>query len=193
MKTIKILTYVVFALFLGLVTSSCGSDGAEGPAGSAGTNGTDGNANVSIISLSTSDITWTTGSFLGTAANTFTLTDNRVNSDIIDYGAVLGYSRINDEWYALPFTWSSNTSSQYIFHTYALDTITLYAYSTDGVLNPSALEEYRFMLITDNTVTATSSARPAKTKQKIQDELKAAGVDINDYYAVMDYYGLDTE
>jgi len=188
MKTIKILTYVIFALFLGLVTSSCGSDGA---AGNDGTDGTNGNANVSIISLNYSDITWSVGSFLGTTTNTFALTDNRVNQDIIDHGTVLGYTKINNQWYALPFTWSNSTQSQYVFHTYALNTITLYAYRTNGVLDPSALVEYRFMLITDNTV--TSSARPAKTKQKIQDELEAAGVDINDYYAVMDYYGLDTE
>ena len=83
-------------------------------------------------------------------------------------------------------TWenSGGTSRQYVLHSYALNTITLYAYQTGGVLNPSILSQYRFLIITDNTVTKSSG-------QDIIDKLTNLGVDVNNYYELMDYFGLE--
>src|SRR3989304_7269934 len=141
-------------------TGPAGADGVDGVDGTNGTDGADGNANVTIISLSGDDITWTEGSYLGRTTNIFTFDTTAVTQDIVDHGTVLGFCFINPVWYALPFTWenSGGTNRQYVFHTYALDFINLYAYQTSGVLNPSAISEYRFLLITDNTVLTKSSA-----------------------------------
>ncbi len=167
---------------------AAGTDGVDGVDGVDGTDGVDGNANVTVISLMETDITWTAGNFLGRTANVFSFTESAVNQDIIDHGTVLGYCFLNPNWYALPFTWenSGGTSRQYVFHTYQLNTISLYAYQTAGVLDPNSISEYRFLLITDNTVT-----KRASTGQIVLEKLKNAGVDVNDYYSVMDYFGLN--
>ncbi len=165
-----------------------GADGAVGIDGVDGTDGDDGNANVVSVNLAYADITWTVGSYLGRTANTFTFTENAVSQDVIDHGAVLGFTFFSSNWWALPMTWENTggTGRQYILHSYALNSITLYAYQTSGVLNPGVLSQYRFIIITDNTVTKSVSSGEA-----ILDKLKNAGVDVNDYYEVMEYFGLE--
>ena len=116
------------------------------------------------------------------------LTTDAVNEDIIDHETVLGYFRLfGTPSYAMPFIWEHNdgTNRQHILHTYQLNRITLYAFQTSGVLTPG-VNEYRFMLITDNTVTVKSSAG-----KDILSKLKQAGVDVNNYNEVIDYFGLD--
>jgi hypothetical protein len=164
-----------------------GVDGIDGVDGTDGTDGADGNANVIIISLLEEDITWTAGSYLGRTSNVFTLDTTAVTQDIVDHGTVLGFCTINPTWYALPFTWenAAGTSRQYVFHTYALDMINLYAYQTSGVLFPGAITEYRFLLITDNTVLTKSSSG-----KNVLSRMEQAGVDVTNYYEVMDYFGL---
>ena len=166
-------------------TGPAGPTGATGPQGPAGE---DGNANVTIVSLLYGDITWTVGSYLGRTANTFSFSENGVNQDIMDHGTVLGFCTLWDLWYAMPFTWenSTGTSRQYIFHAYSLNTITLFAYQTSGVLDPSLISQYRFLLITDNTITA---AKGESVEKAIIEKLTKAGVDVTNYYEVMDYFG----
>jgi hypothetical protein len=166
-----------------------GATGAAGATGATGATGANGNANVTIISLLSSDITWTEGEYLGRIANTYSLMNNAVNEDIIDHGAVLGYCKL-DVWYQLPFTWDDvgGTYTEYIVHTFSLNTITLYAYQTDGVLDPSAVSDYRFLLITDNTVTG---AKGISNEKDILSKLTKEGVDVSNYYEVMDYFNLD--
>ncbi len=195
---------VVFLFLLGIVLSSCegpegpvgpaGPQGAQGPAGPqgpAGNDGQDGNANVSIIRLASDTINWQAGSYFGRTANVFIINDNMVSQDIIDHGTVLGYGLLSGVWFPMPFIWekSGGSSTQYLTFTYILNEIKLYAYQTSGVLNPSNVREYRFMLITDNTVTSGRVAAGVS----VMDELKNAGVDVNDYYAVCDYYGIEPE
>jgi len=165
-----------------------GDPGVNGTDGTNGTNGVDGNANVTMVRLLSSDIPWVSGDYLGRTANTFSLTENAVNQDIIDHGTVLGFCFLSPDWYPLPFIWESDggTSRQYVLHTYALNTITLYSYQTSGVLDPNLITEYRFLLITDNTVTKSASA-----EQDILERLGNAGVDVNNYYELMDYFGLE--
>ena len=63
----------------------------------------------------------------------------------------------------------------------------LFAYRTSGVLNPGSVLEYRFMLITDNTVTSGRIS----SDESVQDRLNDAGVDINNYFEVCHYFGID--
>ncbi len=212
MKTIKSKLLYVFVLFL--VAGLVGCEGPEGPQGPAGadgidgidgtngingTNGTDGtdgadgadgNANVVIVNLLYGDITWVAGTYLGRTANVFSWTEPAVNADIMDHGTVLGYCYVDyaDQWYSLPFIWEidGGTYTQYVINAYALNTLTLYAYQTTGVTDPNALTEYRFLLITDNTVMKSTSG-----EQGILAKLAQAGVDVNNYYQVMDYFGLE--
>ena len=168
-----------------------GPAGPEGATGAAGQDGENGNANVTIISLLGENITWIEGEYLGRAANVFALTNSAVNEDIINHGTVLGYCYLAEEWYHLPLTWEDvdGTVRQYIVHTYSTNTITLYAFQTGGVLDPTgAAEEYRFMLITDFTV--TGGGKGISSEKEILEKLTKAGVDVNNYYEVMDHFGL---
>ena len=171
-------------------TGATGSAGAIGPAGATGAAGQNGNANVKVISLAGTDITWLEGDYLGRIANTYSLANSAVNNDIINHGTVLGYCFMLEAWFPLPLTWEDTDGAirQYIVHSYSPNTITLYAYQTGGVLDPTgAVEEYRFMLITDNTVTGKKGA---STEADILLKFIKAGVDVNNYYDVMNYFGL---
>ena len=181
-------------LFIMIVIAGLAScKGEIGPIGPDGTDGTDGNANVTTISILASDMTWTPGGdYLGREAEVFTLDTIAVNQDIIDHGAVLGYCHLlftsYDEWLVLPFHWegtSGNTSN--VVYTFNLNEINLYAYITSSGWNPNGLiPEYRFILITDDTISKSISS-----EQGILNKLENAGVDVNDYYQVMDYYNLE--
>jgi len=168
-------------------TGPTGPTGATGPQGPAGA---DGNANVTTIILLSEDITWIADQYLGRPANSYSLTDDAVNQDIIDHGTVLGYIKLAGVWHQLPWAWvyTGGTYAEYVVHTYSLNTITLYAYQTDGVLNPAGIFEYRFLLITDNTVTG---AKGQSAEKIIIEKLTKAGVDVNNYFEVMDYFGLE--
>ena len=189
-------------LFLTVGLLSCtGPEGPQGPPGKDGVDGVDGvdgkdgNANVKIISLMKEDITWTAGSYLGRTANTFTWNTTEVSQEIVDKGTVLGYMRLSGKWYPLPFTWLSNNGSQlqHIVFVYSLSKIDLYAYQTSGVLTPTLVSEYRFMLITDSSVVSKSGKKKGNSDSSILTKLREAGVDTENYYEVCKYFGIDPE
>jgi hypothetical protein len=167
-----------------------GVAGPQGPAGEDGEDGEagkDGNANVTMIRLLGDDVIWEEGEYLGRPANTFSLEAKAVNSDIVNHGLVLGYCRMVNLWYQLPFIYVFDASYvQHIFHTFSLNTITLFAYDTDGVFEPNMINEFKFLLITDNTITT----KGASAENSILGKLKEAGVDVNNYYEVLEYYGV---
>lgn len=169
-----------------------GPAGPAGPTGQTGQAGKDGNANVTVISLLSKDITWLEGEYLRRPANFYSLEDAPVNDDIIDHGIVLGYCSIFDNWHILPVTYENMDGSEreYIIHSYSANTITLYAYKTTGVMepDPDVITEYRFMLITDNTV---MGKKGLSAKDNILMKLKDDGVDVNNYHEVADYFGLN--
>lgn len=170
-------------------TGPIGPTGQTGPAGQDGQDGQNGNANVSVINLLSSDITWLEGEYLGRPANVFSLTNEAVNDDIISHGTILGYCYMNEGWYFLPISWEDidGTARMYILHSYSPNTITLYAYQTSGVLDPDIVTEYRFMLITDNTV---MGAKGLSSENDILMKLEKAGVDVRNYDQVCDYFGI---
>lgn len=168
-----------------------GPEGPQGPQGVQGPAGEDGNANVITISLLADDITWTADEYLGRTANVYILTDDAVNQDIVDHGTVLAYCHtLEGMWISLPFVWTNDAGTELmcVLHSYELNTITLYAFQSSGVLDPDGITEYRFMLITDNTVTAPKGT---STEKFIKEKLTKTGVNINDYYEVIDYFGLE--
>jgi len=195
MKTIKFLTYSVFVLLLSISISSCkGDDGAVGPAGADGidgTNGTngsdgaDGNANVQTYVFN--DPTW------GVEMN---ITIPAITQSVFDNDVVLCYVNIGTAfWYPVPG--SSYGNAYYYRSYYKVGHYLIQAKDWDGSShsNPTALSKVKIIIIESSNTTTTSGngARPANTKQQILNELENAGVDINDYQAVCDYYGIDTE
>lgn len=193
MKKIKFISYAVFVMLLTIGISSCkGDDGPTGTDGIDGVDGTDGNANVITIELMATDITWTLGTFIGITSNVFTHNATAVDQDIIDHGAVLGFTHLatgpSDFWGPLPFDYEQGSDTYYIAYTYALNEITLYAYRSTGAWDPNlGFPEYRFLLITDNTVGKSTNT------ESVLEELKNAGIDATNYYEVCDYYGINTE
>ncbi len=197
----KLMNLAIMIAFLGFVSCE-GPEGPEGPVGpkgdkgdtgatgatgATGQDGQDGNANVTVIKLLAEDITWAEEEFLGQPSNTFILESSNVNEDIIDHGAVFGYGSIEGEWFQLPleFELSDGSFKVNLLYTYGLNWIKLYAYSTSGAFEP-AISEYRFLLITGNTVPGSKGA----SEESIKSMLIKAGVDISDLDQVMDYYGI---
>ena len=189
MKKAKNLFYFLSIFMVASMFSCKGPAGEDGIDGIDGTDGQNGNANVTIISLAKANVTWTAGDYLGRTANTYSLTTTAVTQTILDHGTVLGFCYLSPDWYALPFSWMDNagTLTQYIFHAYSLNTIKLFAYQTSGVLDPASISQYRFLLITDNTVMTKST----ESSMSIIEKMTEAGVDVNDYHQVMNYFGLE--
>ena len=167
-----------------------GVAGPQGPAGEDGEDGEDGkdgNANVTIISLLTKDITWVVGEYIGRPAYTYSFENEAITKDVIDHGLVIGYCKVDDSWHQLPYIWIEDaTYFEHVLHTYSLNTITIYSYETEGALDPGATSEFRFLVITDNTITT----KGASAEDSILGKLKEAGVDVNNYYEVLEYYGV---
>lgn len=173
-------------------TGPAGPQGPAGPAGAtgpAGQDGANGNANVKLITLLSEDITWVEGTYLMRPSLVYQLNAPEVNDDIMDHGAVLGYCYMFEEWYPLPINWESEDGSfrQYILHTFSPNTITLYAYQTFDLVEPSVVEQYRFLLITDYTIT---NPKGASAEKAILDKLEKEGVDVSNYYEVMTHFEL---
>jgi len=200
-KAIFNLRNLLFMLALGGLVACEGPEGPEGPAGQKGDKGDqgvagpegpageDGNANVTIVSLLSENIIWEEGDYLGSIANVYEMENEAVNQDIIDHGTVIGYCNLDEKWLPLPLIWeeTGGASRQYVLFNYGLNLITLYAYGTDGALDPAIISEYRFLLITDNTITA---AKGKSIDNDILSKLTKAGVNLNNYHEVIDYFGL---
>lgn len=167
-----------------------GATGQQGPAGQNGENGSNGNANVTIVNLPSSEIEWIEGEYLGRISNVFSFTNPLIDDDIINHGTVLGFCYMFEEWRSLPIIWEDidGIMRQYVLHTYSPNTITLYAFQTGDVLDPGEITEYRFMLITDNTVIGS---KVEKSGSNILEKLTLAGVDPGNYTQVMKYFGLE--
>lgn len=122
--------------------------------------GPEGNANVTVLTLAGADVTWTAGEYLGRTSNVFTFDTDLVDAELMDGGAVLGFINLfGASWYPMPITWENDagTTRQYITFTYDLETITLYAYQTTGLLLPS-VSEYRFLLVREPELLVAAAA-----------------------------------
>ena len=192
--TMKFLTYGL--LLTALVITSCTKEGPQGPAGIAGANGTNGtNGNDGqdgqngISNIITSD-------WFETA---WTLPDDKgfhdvavpaLTQDILNNSAIMVYMKGNffgeDVVHPLPvFFRNGTTPTSYRF--FAHEGNINISFSADAPAN-STFTTFKYIIIpTGNTAGKSSSGG----KGNVLAELKAKGVDINDYYAMMDYLGKD--
>ena len=191
MKTLKFLTYTVFVLFLSMSITSCnGDDGAtgpEGPAGADGTNGTDGQDGNANVQTYTFDVSAENGHRW--EINTPQLTD-----DVLDNDGILTYLRNSfGTYYLVPGT--SETYEIKTFFDTSLTSFLFYNRTTAADLTPTVgtFNLLKLVIIESSNTTAARGANTLTPKERIQNELENAGVDINNYYAVCQYYGINPE
>ena len=206
MKLPKFLTYTVFVLFLTMTISSCTGD--DGPAGQ------DGNANVKVgtLDLTSSDWLWH-GSYTFSTANTSStsyytryvdIDVPEITESIFETGLVLVYykpDRHADNWEPLSFQFTSFGgvyTTNIAFRT-ELSKIRLhYFWSANSGNAPTGLETYpiadsrvKYIVIEGSAIGTT--ARTTQANNSVLNELNNVGVDVNDYYAVCAYYGINPE
>jgi len=192
MKTIKIISYVLFLAILSATFSSCnGDDGMNGEKGE------DGNANVQTIRFQSPQWNTSTHTFF----KTMTLQVPEITYDDINYSVILHYISFQSQHYALlpvdnhfingvgpGFSISASTDNQ---------SSSIRLSKTANVVLPNPTPSVDFLKIIvikpSNITTHTGNGKALNPKQSIYNELQNARVDINDYYAVCDYYNIDTE
>lgn len=170
-------------------TGPAGEDGTNGTNGTDGTNGTngedgeDGNANVATY---TYDLSSESGS-------TIVVTAPILTEEVIDNDLILGYLLKNGTTYTpIPapiYAFGLNDNSDIAIEI-SLNRYWMYFYEvgTENFKSVSVgqLDELKLVVIESNS---TSSGK--SSKENMVTRMKSAGVDTNDYYAVMDYFGLD--
>jgi len=192
MKTLKLLSYSIIILTLSLTFNSCSGD-----EGKQGENGEDGNANVQTIRFQSPQ--WITSSIV--SFKQMYLDIPQITYDDINFSVILHYISFRNQTYALlpvdnhfingvgsGFSIRANPDNH---------STTIRISKTAGGVLPDPTPSVDFLKIIvikpSNFINTSgnSSARPVSAKQKIQSELQNAGVDINDYYAVCDYYNVN--
>lgn len=190
-KVVKILLLVVVSLFLTTALNSCkGDDGVDGIDGVQGPAGQDGNANVQTYVYNSPS--WGTASGMNIDMIGI-LTDDVIQNDAvlvyINHGTVIG-----DKTAIIPGSvWDGYYRDYAVFLN--TETLNIVSLETDGSFTPNAnlwnVNWVKVIIIAStNTTTTTGNGRVVNTKQVVINELANAGIDINDYYAVCDYYGL---
>lgn len=188
--------YLVMALVF-LIAYSCskdgedGTDGAIGPKGDqgeqglAGENGEDGNANVNTYVF---DLSSESGSSIPVDLPELT-------QDVIDNDLIIGYLQNgagSGTYYPIPAgVWPNGTGG---FYDIAVDIavgkywVHFYQVGTQTFMDVTSVELGKLKIIVAESTNTTTGKNG---KVSIRESLKSAGVDINDYFAVMDYFGLD--
>ncbi len=188
MKTINFITRAVLILLLGIAISSCkGDDGTDGAIGPAGTDGQDGNANV--IYSNWIIPTWSAGSFYSVQVQEYYITTTELSLDVVNNGVVFMYwKNLYDDIWTLP---SSGLGGNLILDfTIAENSIHLYIFDElNGTLPPTIPPSnvFRYVIIPGNIPSKNSS----DSQKEILTELENAGVNVNDYYDICDYYGIN--
>lgn len=188
MKTINFFAYTVFVLFLGVAISSCkgddGADGADGIAGADGLDGAagqDGNANVQTL---TYDISAEIGSEIQTPVPEFT-------QSVLDNDVILWYLKADIIYYAIP---GAVDGGNYLARCFAIEGASYVRFvNWDGTNHTIPVGYYDNLKIIIIESTGGKSVGSDNSQQEILTELKNAGVDINDYHDVCDYYGINPE
>lgn len=158
-----------------------GIDGAVGPAGTNGTDGEDGedgNANVQVITI---DISTASGSFEDVVVAELT-------QSVVDNDVVLGYVRrsSNSSWFPLPAIGDALPFSIAVFLSsgfYSLDFVN----RVDGSAYTIAEGDLDVLKVVIIKSTSTTTGK-GTNQQKTLEGLYESGVNINDYYAVCDYF-----
>lgn len=182
--TISKSKYFLLALLVAF-SFSCspedGEDGAIGPAGPAGTNGTDGNANVQTLTF---DATTFAGSY-------DSVTIPELTQDVVNNDVVLSYlTENNSVWVPIPCPYDTigfNFSVHVALYNGGMDLDYNDASGSAYTVTAGDLQTLKVVIIES---TSTTAGRTNNGKQQIYNELAQAGVNIQDYQAVCDYYGI---
>lgn len=208
MKTMKFFTYALFVTFLSLAacspedgedgadgidgaTGTTGQDGADGTNGTDGQDGTDGNANVSTFIFDASD-------FEGTGD---TVTMGEVTQDVLDNDVVLTYlsslNTLNEVVTSIqvPGTFRDDFTNDLFIagvelfpgDVFSGNLSFSYVLLSSGNVHPvqaGQFSELKVIIIESSSTTGRSAGI---TKESINAELAAAGVDINNYDDVLEY------
>ncbi len=185
MKKLKFLTYSMIALMLIFSVACEGEEGAIGPAGIDGingidgTDGQDGNANVNTY---TYDLSTMTGSI-------WQINAPQLTQDVLDNDGILCYVRRSNIYYPVPGT----AFNDEIKVNLVLNASWLYFYNrmSGANITPTVGTYDLFKLVIIESSSTSSGRTSYSPTQRIQNELENAGVDINNYEDVMDYYGLE--
>lgn len=183
-KTISKTKYVLLAMLISFSFSCSPEDGKDGAVGPAGTNGIDGadgedgNANVQTFVFDTSSM----------SGGEFYLSLPELTQDVLDNDVILGYNQAsNGTYYQMP---GAGMLSNYIAKPYLYsESYNIRFDNWDGTLHSISAGD---ILLVKVIIIESSSTTTGKStsKQQIYKELNQAGVDINDYYAVCDYYSI---
>ncbi|NHF61446.1 collagen-like protein [Flavobacteriaceae bacterium TP-CH-4] len=162
-------------------TGDTGPAGPTGPAGADGDDGADGNANVRAFIF---DLSSRSGA---------TVIQNipALTQDVLDNDLILGYLKAVDrEFNPIPAPRFLAAGQKDVAVDFEVGQYQIFFYevgsSTLTPVSTGTLDELK-VIIAEST--STSSGKSGR--QGILQDMKVNGVDVNDYYAVMNYFGLD--
>lgn len=173
MKTQFRLLMIAFMAIMTACSPEDGKDGKDGEQGIQGPAGQDGNANVTSYLFENVPI--------NVGQNPFLIPE--ITKDIIDYGVVLGYlaSNSGSRWFALPFVNELGDEIRILY---------IYEGGLMLISNVAARADFRFVVIEGSAGNRPNKEEGKSSKEAIYEELEQAGIDINDYNAVANYYNL---
>lgn len=155
-----------------------GATGAIGPAGTNGTNGEDGNANVQTFVFDTA-----TESGIG-----INLDVPQITQDVLDNDVILSYYESSTGiYYQMP---GGANNAIFVTRPFAfVNSFDIRFHDWDGTsysITAGDVVKVKIIIIESTSTTAGKISG----KQQVYNALNQAGVNINDYYAVCDYYGV---
>ena len=196
-NVLKISKYALMSLITVLIFSCDGEDGqdgidgndgqtgVQGQAGTDGEDGQDGNANVNTYVF---DLSSKSGASIPNDLPQLT-------QEVVDNDLIIGYLQNgtgSGTYYPIPASvWPNGTGG---FYDIAIDIavgkywVHFYQVGTQTLMSVLGVELGKLKIV---VAESTSTTIGKMGKESIREELKSAGVDINDYYAVMDYFGLE--
>jgi len=206
MKTMKFLTIVILSIFLSTTVTSCkgedGRDGVDGVDGEQGPPGEDGNANVLTIRFQSPQ--W--ADYPSPYLDFLYLDVPQITYDDANHSAILHYiSFQNDHYTLLPVDdfYLNGVGPGFSIHdepTYQSTQIRFTKNTPfDPIPDPTPSVDFLKIIIIrpsdimDVVGNSSESGRSIDPKQRILNELENAGVDVRDYYAVCEYYGINPE
>jgi hypothetical protein len=116
-----------------------------------------------------------------------------LTTDVLDNDVILGY------WKDSYNDWTG--TNEYYWDGYFRDfahigEFNIRAYNDDNSndTSPPSVAKVKIIIIeSSNTTTTSGNGRMANPQQAVYNELENAGVDINNYYEVCNYYGINPE
>ncbi|MCK0156714.1 collagen-like protein [Cellulophaga sp. F20128] len=161
-----------------------GTNGTDGADGEDGTDGADGNANVRNFTFDAS--TW--------SGSIGELTITQLTSDVLANDAILTYLTNDDNfWFQVPCPVDSYEFDHAVFVTLSIGLIEFDFADAAGqnvFISAGDLTSGKVIIIEATSTTALKGTSTNK-KEQVLNELIQAGVDVKDYKAVCDYYGIE--